>query len=444
MFQLLGLSLKLFFSRFGTVMGITALVLVPVLLVQLAGSGVNLMQILGAANPLNVSSGMLLTGSAICLGIFALVLGLLLPWMEGALTHNTIERVLGRSPGLRDSYKAARPSWGALFGSRLVHDVALALLSALIGVLSGAGFLFAMNVGNIGVDAGSTLAATIAVVTAAICAPVSIVIGVFTLLLAVNWSLRAPVVIGESAGTFEALSRSNELVKGNRWRMIFRLLPVALIDLIFAGLPAFALSALQGGGALRNLAADNLGLLIPGLAGLAIVGALVQLFSIPFTIIYVTLNYLDLRSRKENLAGQLAGQMTPTSVVALPEVQPLYASDGPFAPKPTAAQRAATLVNRVRTEGESLALLLELGGAYREVGDYGGAFEVYNRAHALAPENAEIALNLAIVHRALKNLPAARAAMADYVRLETNADQLSALRANAQWRELMPPAGEQS
>ncbi len=365
MFQLLGLSLKLFFSRFGTVMGIAALVLVPVLLVQLAGSGVNLLQILGASNPLNVSSGMLLTGSAICLGVFALLLGLLLPWMEGALTHNTIERVLGRSPSLRDSYKAARPSWGALFGSRLVHDISLALLSALIGVLSGAGFLFAMNVGSIGVDAGSTMAATIAVVTAAICAPVSIVIGVFTLLLAVNWSLRAPVVIGESAGTFEALSRSGQLVKGNRWRMIFRLLPVALIDLIFAGMPSFALSALQGGGALRSMAADSLGFVIPGLAGLAIIGTLVQLFLIPFTIIYVTLNYLDLRTRKENLAGQLAGELSQTAVVASPVYQQEYATEGPFADKPTAAQRAAILFNRVRTEGESLPVLLDLGSSSR-------------------------------------------------------------------------------
>jgi hypothetical protein len=438
--ELLGLSLKLLFGRFGAVMGIALIILLPIMLVQLLGTGLSLAQSAAVSTlaPAIDSSSLLLTIGGICTGILSLALGLLFPWMEGALTHNVIERVLGRSPGVRDSYRATRGAWPALFGSNLVRQVVLGLLSGFIGLLLGVGVLFATNISSFGVDAGSTLATTIAVVTAALCAPVGFVLIVLLGVLAVNWSLRAPVVVGESVGVFAALGRSNELLRGNRWRMIGRLLPVALLDVVFAGLPSLLLSGMVSGEAFRQVGTEAMSLLMPLTGALAVIGAFVSILLVPFTIIYLTVNYLDLRVRKENLAAQLstASQRVEPQAVAL---APAYShADDLYASAPTPAQRIIALTNRMRKEGESVALLTELSGAYREVGDLGSAADVLSRARTLAPKDASTALNLAIVHRARKDMTAARAAFAEYLQLETNADDLARTRANPQFQALMP------
>lgn len=438
--ELLGLSLKLLFGKFGVVMGITMIILLPVMLVQLLGTGLSLAQSAAASTlaPQVDSSMLALTIGSICAGVLSLALGLLFPWMEGALTHNAIERMLGRSPGVRDSYRAVRSAWPALFGSNLIRQIVLGLVSAFIGLLLGIGVLFATNVSNFGVDAGSTLATTIAVITAALCAPVGFVLVVLMGILAVNWSLRAPAIVGESVGAFGALSRSNELVRGNRWRMIGRLLPVAILDLVFAGLPSFLLSVMVSGEAFRQVGADAMGMLMPAAGALSVIGALVSILLVPFTIIYLTVNYLDLRVRKENLAAQLATAGQPVEPQAITVVQTHTHENDLYASAPTPAQRIIALTNRIRKEGESVALLTELSGAFREVGDLGSAADMLARARALAPQDATTALNLALVHRARKDMSAARAAFADYLQLETNTDDLARVRSNPQFQSLLP------
>jgi Flp pilus assembly protein TadD len=149
-------------------------------------------------------------------------------------------------------------------------------------------------------------------------------------------------------------------------------------------------------------------------------------------------NYLDLRVRKENLAAQLATAGQPVEPQAITVVQTHTHENDLYASAPTPAQRIIALTNRIRKEGESVALLTELSGAFREVGDLGSAADMLARARALAPQDATTALNLALVHRARKDMSAARAAFADYLQLETNTDDLARVRSNPQFQSLLP------
>lgn len=397
--ELLGLALKLYFGNFAVFTLITIVALAPILIVQLIGNGLNLAQYLGGSG--TGVSGVALGG--VCAGLLGLALSLLYPLMEGALAHNTIERVLGRAPGVRESYRAARPLWSALWGSGLARQIAVGAVFGVVGLLSGIGNLFVFNSGAFGLSVDGTLGTVIAVVTAAICAPLGLVALIFGIRLAINWSLRAPVAVGESVGAFSALARSNTLVTRDRWRMFARLLPVALLDLIFVVLPPIALSALITGNVFSAGGGSPLPWMLPLASGMLVLGALASLLIVPYTLIYLTLNYLDLRTRKENLAGQLAAGAASTAVAVAPAM-PFdngLANAGPYDAPLTPAQKIALLYTRMRTDGESAPLLHELGKAYLGLGSMGAAHDALLRAQALDPASPQIAEDLADLNRAM-------------------------------------------
>jgi hypothetical protein len=284
---------------------------------------------------------------------------------------------------------------------------------------------------------------------------------IYALVMGVNWRFRAPVIVAEGADTTRSLGRSIELAKGMRGSLLGRMLVFWLIEAVFVGGPALAAYGLreasyvvsEGGG--LAYAASILFLVIAGVT---------QIVITPLHIIYVALLYLDVRVRKENLLLQPT-RPAPSEPVLIPattkvSVAPTVASVAPIAPinpmpsvapppmlapsaqtpvdpLSTPAQKIGALFNRMRTEGPSADLLNDLGMAYMDVGDLGGALDAFTRARDLAPNDADIAYNLVLLHRARKDTGSARNMMQEYLRLETNPADVERVRGDARFSDLL-------
>ena len=309
----------------------------------------------------------------------------------------------------------------------------------------------------------------VAGVMLAICAPVTIAGIVFSLAMAINFLFRIPAIVAEGADGIQALSRSHKLMSGNRWRMFLRMAIIYIIQAIFILGPAMAIVSLT---VWATFSASNSGQ-SPQISGgmiamfilLLLLSIVVQLIMTPIGIIYVGLNYLDMRVRNENLNLQAPG--TPAQAIIRPvSVQPIGINPGytPVPPIPTTTpttttapiptntsniyggfageptspgQKIGMLFNRIRVEGQNADLLNDLGLAYMEVGDLGGALDAFTRARQLNPNDADIAYNLLLLHLSRKDTGAARATMQEYLRLETNAADLERVRNDPRLKELL-------
>jgi cytochrome c-type biogenesis protein CcmH/NrfG len=124
--------------------------------------------------------------------------------------------------------------------------------------------------------------------------------------------------------------------------------------------------------------------------------------------------------------------------VVVPQPAPsLSFEPAPYTAPLTPAQKIGVIYSAMRTQGESPRLLTELGKAFQQVGDLGGALDALTKARALAPYDANIAFNLATLYRDRKDLNSAREMMAEYMRLETDLNDLAQIRANPNFRDLI-------
>ena len=453
--EVLRLSLDLYRRNFPLFIGIAAVVLVPILLLTSIGSigqMLPLMQV--AAMPATSSSDDIIAGTFVafslvtwCLSGIALVLGIFWPWMEGALTFNVIERVLGRAPGVRQSYRETRPRWGALWGSNALAQLGINAPWVIFYIL----FLFALVIAGAASSAGSQNDASVLVgVLAVLCIPVFIAGIIIMIVLAINWTFRAPVVVGEGADGVAALGRSTALAKGDRWRILGRYVLLALVELVLIGLPVLVASTMVTLIMLPNLdSAMNIDrAALPAFTLFSVLAVAVSFFGTllltPLRIIYNAINYIDLRARKENLAQAVAGlTATPAPDAAMPAAtEPAKIGIGIPAKVDMATlspgQRIGVLFNRIRNEGESPALLNELGLAYMEIGDQGGAADAFARARELAPNDADVVYNLMALSMQRRDMHGARQLMRDYLQLETNAADVERVRNDPRFKDVLP------
>ncbi len=481
--ELLDLTFRLYRRYFVRLMGITLVVMGPLLALNLLGSTISLTSYftllrdtLGetSSNVSPVTSLLSLVSS--CASGLALLLGIVTPWMQGALIYCVVENILGRQPSWREAYQATRPRWGALWIGTAIRGVVLVLLLvplfsglyvALIAGVIGAGVLPSSSALN---SSDSTL---FLVGLLAFCLPLTLIFVAITVFVAVNWSMIEPAIVGEGVAGTASLGRSTELTKGYRLRLTGRLLIFEVMRFVVVTLPLMAVQVFIFGGVVA--ASNGLTDTSPLSVGVAIVAtvisSLAQVLVVPLYQIYITLNYLDLRVRKENLdlqlkAAQLTAQVgldnaplvpvaaeqtaSPTVAPAEPaSVEPPAPStpvvETPAAPPPvqdlgplTPAQRAGVLFNRLRIEGPSGELLNELGLAYQQIGDTFGALDAFNRARTLDPNDAAIAYNLALLQRDRRDFLAARRAMADYLRLETDPQERQKVLDNPSLKEILP------
>jgi hypothetical protein len=468
--EVLGLSFDLYRKNFPLFIGIAAVVMVPILVLTALGQLLPLLQV--ATLPALSRSSDEIGGAFVaismatyCLSGIALLIGIFWPWMEGALTFNVIERMLGRAPGLRQSYRETRPRWGSLWGSNVLAQLGINAPWIVVYIL--AVFAFAAAASTTNSDSGGAVFVGVLMV---LCVPILLIGIFFTIWLAISWTFRAPAIVGEGVDGVASLGRSNALAKGNRWRIFGRYLLLGLIEFLLIGLPVLLVSTLVALITVPNIdtAANIDRAILPGFTMLSVIAIAVSFFGalllMPFRMIFTAVNYIDLRTRKENLALAMAGMpaiepaLTPAPAVAAPlaaTVAPLNAAS-PATPTPAPAkigigipanvdmktlspgQRIGVLFNRIRNEGASAALLNELGMAYMDVGDAGGAMDAFNRARELDPNDADVAYNLMLLYLQRKDTNSAKQMMREYLRLETNAADAERVRNDPRFRDVLP------
>ncbi|HEY3342806.1 MAG TPA: hypothetical protein VGK81_12340, partial [Anaerolineae bacterium] len=120
--ELLDLTFRLYRRNFLRLIGITLVVMGPVLALNLLGSTISVTSYISfLSNTVSDASGnsapatSLLSLVSTCASGLSLLMGILVPWMQGALIYSVIENILGRQPTWRESYRAARARWGALW-----------------------------------------------------------------------------------------------------------------------------------------------------------------------------------------------------------------------------------------------------------------------------------------------------------------------------------------
>ena len=471
--EILALTLQLLVRNFGTVMGIILVVLGPISLLGLLNSGLSIVQLPATlarqSNPDQVVTGTqtLISIVSTCGGLIVLGLSFLQPWMEGALTHNLIERLLGREPSVGDSYRAVRPRFWSLWGSTVLAQIIIAVPFVLVYFAAFIA-IFGLIIGIAGAD-GNSSGSAFAGVLLAVCAPITIAGIVFSILMAINFLFRTPAIVAEGIDGVQALSRSNKLASGNRWRLFGRMAILYVLKGIFVLGPNMTIVSLM---LWTVVSANNSGsapavsgAMMAGLVVLMLIAVIVQLILTPIGVIYVGLNYLDMRVRNENLVLQIADapRTNPIQPVAIqpmqtmpntanyappvaintsaPTTTPTTTTANPYAGFPiaptSAGQKIGLLFNRLRAEGQSADLLNDLGLAYMDVGDMGGALDAFTRARQLNPDDADIAYNMLLLHISRKDVPAARSTMQDYLRLETNTDDRQRVMSNPKFKELL-------
>ncbi|HQV27497.1 MAG TPA: tetratricopeptide repeat protein [Thermoflexales bacterium] len=408
-------------------------------------------QLANLSRPQAGNTGFLLTALLCCGSIIVGVLGVLWPWMDGALTYVAIERMLGRSTGARAAWRATRPQWGALWATHVLRVAAM-----------GSAWTFAaIPVLIVAAAAGVTSRGpNVAIATALLgifCLPVALVGKGLALALGTVWSVAFPAAVAEGVDGFAALGRSVALTRGSRMRMFWR--SAALV--LAWGLLSLPGAILQIVAVLGAIGARGASGPVAGMFALYALGLLLQsvLFVLgrPLNAIYYAASYLDLRERQpapEMIAvPQLAPlvALAPSSLVGLSARAPEAVALAPAAPRPpvlvrpppppatfampaslesarlppldvdaTPAQRVGHYFNRLLIEGDRPDVLNDLGLAYLDVGDTGAAIDALQRAQALAPTDADIAYNLMRALVARGDQAGARKAMAEYLRLETN------------------------
>lgn len=483
--EILKLTFGLYRKHFPLFIGIAAAVLLPILLVNALSQLLPLVRLAlmpeafigGSGADAFAPQAVAFSTASLCLSLTSLGLGVAWPWMEGALAFNVIERVLGRELGLRPSYTQTRMHWGALWGSNLLAQlginapIMIAYLMLLMAVF--------LSVGTITPDLAEVTPFAM-ICLAVVCVPIFVGGLVLSLWLAISWAFRAPAIVGEGVDGLRGLQRSMAIARGDRWRILGRFLGLFVVEFFVLAVPVLILPPLvfiAAFGGRPEILSGELNLdtsALPGIAALSVVGVAINfvgsLLLTPFRIIFTTVNYLDLRIRKENLAEALsvaaatsaAKVADPGSAAAPPIAEPAAAPAAPPQPAPpqpaaaapahapsldfknvdlsklTPGQRVGVLFNRIRAEGENPQWLNELGLAFMEIGDWGGAMDVLTRARTIAPNDPDIVYNLMLLYRQRNNFTAARAMMQEYLRLETDPQALDAVRNNPRLKELLP------
>ena len=469
--EIFALAFNLYRQRFPTFVLITSAVLLPILgLNALLSAVVAMLVTAGLQDAQFMADGaqdVAIAGLSIasnCATAIVWLLGILWPWAEGALAFNVIEQALGRVLGVRASYDQTRRHWASLWIANFLAQIGISLplvivYLALVGVLGVA--LAVPTFAVFGADFFASVSPAVAVAVVAICAPIVIGALVVSVVLAINWTFRAPAIVGEGVNGVQGLSRSVAIARGNRWLIFWRYIFLFVLEFVVTAVPSLIVSAAVLIGLFALLQGTlpsgiNLDVtVLPGFVAIFVVitaaGLIGSLLFAPFRVVFTTLNYLDLRVRKENLAGLLAKAATPQSEAPAAPVASLTPSASTLgAPraganwqdvdlaKLTPGQRVGVLFNRIRAEGESAQTLKALALALKEVGDWGGALDSLMRARDIAPNDPEVAYNLMLLYRERRDMTAARRMMQEYLRLETDPNELAALHNNPNFKELLP------
>lgn len=173
----------------------------------------------------------------------------------GAITLIASSGVLGQQIGVGDAYRQAFSRWWSLLLAGLITGLTLSVLA-----ITCIGIPFAVFIG-------------------------------------LGWALSFPVIMLEGRGATDALGRSWELVRFNRWRQLVIWILMILIFYLLVSVPTGIFSFVAG--ILAAVFAGNQGAVMLVQTGNVLVNAIGQTLFGGILYITTTLLYYDLRIRKE-------------------------------------------------------------------------------------------------------------------------------------------------
>jgi len=292
---LLDLTVRVYRRNFADLLGITAVVLVPLSVLAVV---FNFFLVLSMHNMPQGDIPTLQTFEPTT-GIVALVAGLValvvagvgLPLCNGALAHAISEHYLGKQIGVREAYKRALPYWGSLV-----------LVAFIFGLLAMVGPLMGGVVGSIvGVTLGASSSQEMAMLASLVGFMGGMVLGLPVALLMWTWFIlyTQATVLEDMRGT-RSLQRARELVRGHGWHafgaLVLMGIGLGLVHMVLIG-------PVQAGMLYVNYAHPD-AYPVAVLAGQTAEQTLTVLLG-PCALILQVLLYYDLRIRKEGFDLQM-------------------------------------------------------------------------------------------------------------------------------------------
>lgn len=290
--DILDQSISLYRRNFAVFVGITAIVYVPVGIIQMAfGYFMGSLQQSAPGNPDQIPWHQM---GGFGIAIFGLILVSIIavPIGQGALAIAVSRRYLNEEVTVADAYHAIGARWGPLIATALI-----------LGLAIGAGTLFCL------------------------------VPGIY---LGVLWMFATAVIALEAiTSPTEAAKRSNELVQGEWWRCFRTYAVLSILVSIVTQALAMPLTLASTLGLMQhNMALAQA--INQGVATAA--GVLVQ----PVLMVGLVMLYYDLRIRKEGFDLELLAQALGTSLPLAPKVETLWTDlTPPPPPAPPLAPPAA-------------------------------------------------------------------------------------------------------
>jgi hypothetical protein len=265
-------TIRLYRQNFRTFVGISAVLQIPLVVLQLMQSGIvgpTGTGLLTAAGDLQVGAFMFYVLSTFAMMFVSIFVSVM---MQGALAGAISQGFLGRAISVRQAYRAALPCFWRLLRALLLIGLAIFLLCiTIIGI------------------------------------PVAIFVGI-------RWALTVPPIVLENKRARAGLARSWELVQGHWWRVCGILSIATIGTYLVSVIPGFILGGALG--AVLAVGGPNPTLVY--VFSLA-VGALFGILAAPIMPTISVLLYYDLRIRKEGFDMQiLAASQTPPEPVIAP------------------------------------------------------------------------------------------------------------------------------
>ena len=301
--DILDQAFSLYRKNFITLVGIVAVVHVPLLVLEIAGSllfGTQLLNRTGPSVFTQAPSAATLGGIGI-LVLTVVVAGLAQVFETSALSVVVSERLLGNTINLRQAYGRALSRWRALFAMifiiggatvafLLLLFIPVGIFAVLIGVVLGTGSNSAT---------GGLISAGIVCMTC-LALPIGLIA---TYGLSVRLLFTPQAIVLEKLGGIEGLRRSWRLVRGSFWRVLGITLVLSILVAIIGQGPAYVITIVASA-----LPFPALGIVIN-----AVTQALINIVVLPLEFAAFTLLYYDLRIRKEGFDLQLmAEQLRPS------------------------------------------------------------------------------------------------------------------------------------
>lgn len=281
---LLDTAFRLYRRNFWTLIGIVALLQIPISLLTIAPQGF----MLEAASSMQYGdlSPMYFLGLGLSLVTGILQFFLVSGVATAALTRCIVSSYLGQKIGIAESFRQARPIMGRFIGvlfltGLLILGLYIWTLVPCVGWVSGIGML---------------LAVAMAVIP-----------------------MTAPVIVVENTGVRETLSRTWDLLRRRFWWIIGLAGALYLLNLVLAGPSIFVSLFFSSFSGINNAFEQNMMASI----GQILAGILVAVLYLPLQITVFVLAYFDLRARTEglDLFVNNAETVSPEEVALMPKIK---------------------------------------------------------------------------------------------------------------------------